>query len=123
MKNMLQKLMVAGLVAVTGIGSLAVPAYADSIVLSLDRGGVSDVQYRDEREWDRDRPRHESRRHDRRGRCDPWLAVEKARYQGLRRARVSDVSSRRVVVDGRRDGARRYIAFANVRGCPTIGRW
>ncbi len=57
-----------------------------------------------------------------RGRCHPGLAVEKARDYGFRRAQVVDVTPRRVVVEGRRFGDYRTISFANVRGCPVLGR-
>jgi hypothetical protein len=40
----------------------------------------------------------------------------------MRRARVVDVSPRRVVVEGMRRGNYRSIVFANARGCPVIGR-
>ena len=59
--------------------------------------------------------------HERRGRCDPGLAQEKARDFGMRRARVVDVSPRRVVVEGMRRGNYRTLVFANARGCPVIG--
>ncbi|MBB3963567.1 hypothetical protein [Rhizobium metallidurans] len=55
--------------------------------------------------------------------CSPVRAVEKARYAGLRNARVTDITPRRVVVSGR--GYRGYwdrMFFANVRGCPEIRR-
>lgn len=70
--------------------------------------------------WDR---RHE-RRHEmgRRGRCSPDLAVAKARDFGLRRARIVDMSPRRVVVDGYRHGGFSRIVFVNDRGCPTMWR-
>ena len=98
------------------------------ITLGLHSGGVVDVQYRDrdrygdERDWDRDRRHRPGWGHERRGRCDPWLAQDKARANGLHRARVVDVSPRRVVVEGRRWGEYRRAVFANVRGCPYIGR-
>ena len=65
--------------------------------------------------WDgpgRDRPH--------RGECRPHHAVEKARWNGLRRAFVADVTPRRVVVAGVRHGGRDRMVFANVRGCPVI---
>jgi hypothetical protein len=55
--------------------------------------------------------------------CSPIRAVEKARYAGLRNARVTDITPRRVVVSGR--GYRGHwdrMFFANVRGCPEIRR-
>lgn len=61
------------------------------------------------------------RRHQRpRGGCFPGEAVEKARWNGLHRARVHDVTPRRVVVGGVRHGDFDRMVFANVRGCPII---
>ena len=57
-----------------------------------------------------------------RGHCAPWLAVEKARDHGVRRARVADVTRRRVVVEGWRHHRYTRIAFANVARCPTLWR-
>lgn len=57
-----------------------------------------------------------------RDRCAPWLAEEKASRMGLRRARVVDVSPRRVVVAGFDRRGRDRVVFANVRGCPVIRR-
>lgn len=132
MRQILSKLMLAGFIGLTGFGATLAPAAADTLTFGIHSGGLVDVQYRDgprygdERDWNRDR-RHNSGRHDgwshreRRGRCDPWLAENKARANGLRRARVVDVSPRRVVVEGRRWGEYRRAVFANARGCPFIG--
>ena len=57
-----------------------------------------------------------------RDRCSPWLAEEKASRMGIRRARVVDVSPRRVVVAGFDRQGRDRVVFANVRGCPVIRR-
>ncbi|MET0171880.1 hypothetical protein [Agrobacterium vaccinii] len=57
-----------------------------------------------------------------RDRCSSWMAEEKASRMGLRRARVVDVSPRRVVVAGFDRRGRDRIVFANVRGCPVIRR-
>ncbi len=57
-----------------------------------------------------------------RDRCSPWLAEEKASRMGIRRARVVDVSPRRVVVAGFDRYGRDRVVFANVRGCPVIRR-
>lgn len=58
----------------------------------------------------------------RRGQCSPWMATEKARWQGLHRARVTHVGRYRVVVEGRRNWRWDQIVFANVRGCPVLYR-
>lgn len=68
--------------------------------------------------------RHHGRdRWDRRGGvCAPGHAVEKARWSGMRRAFVSDIGPRRVVVAGYRHGRPDRMVFANDRGCPVIHR-
>ena len=118
MKKFLTKAVGAAFVGLTGLVGVAPTVSAQSLTLEFGPGGV---QYRDHDRYDRrDRPRYG---YERRGRCAPWLAVDKARDRGLRRAHVADVSHRRVVVEGRRRGERQAIIFANVRGCPIIGRW
>ncbi|CAN7318636.1 hypothetical protein LJR235_001639 [Pararhizobium sp. LjRoot235] len=139
MRQIFTRLALAGFIGLTGLGATVAPAVAETLTFGIHSGGVVDVQYRDrdgygderdgygdERDWGRDR-RHRPDRGDgwgreRRGRCAPWLAVDKARDYGLRRAYVADVSWRRVVVEGRRHGDYRRIVFANARGCPVIGR-
>jgi len=139
MRQIITKLALAGFIGLTGLGATVAPAVAETLTFGIHSGGVVDVQYRDrdgyryerdgygdERDRGRDR-RHRPDRGDgwgreRRGRCAPWLAVDKARDYGLRRAYVADVSWRRVVVEGRRHGDYRRIVFANARGCPVIGR-
>ncbi len=104
------KLGIAALVALTGISATTSGAGA-----SEPRFGTY-VQYY-ERHHDRDwRPHH------RRPGCAPWLAEEKARGMGLRRARVVDVSRRTVTVVGRDHYGRDRVVFANARGCPLIRR-
>lgn len=136
MRQIFTRLALAGFIGLTGLGATVAPAAADTLTFGIHSGGVVDVHYRDrdgygdERDWERDWDRDRRHRpgwghgwgHERRGRCAPWLAVDKARYFGLRRAYVADVSWRRVVVEGRRHGDYRRIVFANARGCPVIGR-
>lgn len=62
---------------------------------------------------------YQPRRHRPEG-CSPRRAVEEARWSGLRRARVHDVTPRRIVVAGYRHGEFDRMVFANVRGCPVI---
>ncbi|MDK1490160.1 hypothetical protein QN219_08815 [Sinorhizobium sp. 7-81] len=125
MKKFLVKAAVAAVIGLTGLVGTATTASADSLVFQFGSPRGVDVQYRDydrdyDRDWRRDRPRWGG---ERRGRCDRWLAVEKARDLGLRRAHVANVARRKVIVEGRRHGYREAIIFANVRGCPVIGRW
>ena len=54
--------------------------------------------------------------------CDPRWAEDKARDFGFRRARVVDITPRRVIVQGWTRRGQDEISFANVRGCPVIGR-
>jgi hypothetical protein len=54
--------------------------------------------------------------------CDPRQAEDIARNYGLRRARVVDVTPRRVVVNGFGRRGPDTVMFANVRGCPMMGR-
>jgi hypothetical protein len=121
------------LAAVLGLGALtaSVPAAnAASLSVTVDnvgyRNGFLQVQdyaggwdRRDRRDggWDR---RHDRRHGDwgRGGRCSPDLAVAKARDFGMRRARIADISPRRVVVEGFRHGDYRRMIFINDRGCP-----
>ncbi|NHT76467.1 hypothetical protein G8E10_12015 [Rhizobiaceae bacterium CRRU44] len=124
MKTMITRLAVAALIGVSGLSAFAGTASADQIRLGLYSGSVVDVQYRDERDWSRNRHDRDRRDwgRDRRGRCAPWLAADKASAYGLRRPRVVDVTPRRVVVEGRFRGGFRTVTFANVRGCPALGR-
>ena len=118
------------LAAVLGLGALtaSVPAAsAAGIEMSVEtvgyRSGFLEVRDHDRGRdrWDR---RHDRRHGDwgRRGRCSPNLAVAKARDFGMRRARIADVSPRRVVVEGFRRGGYSRIIFANDRHCPVLGR-
>ncbi|MBB3291258.1 MULTISPECIES: hypothetical protein [Rhizobium] len=54
--------------------------------------------------------------------CSPGLAVQKARDMGLRRARIDNITPRRVVVEGFGRRGPDRVVFANVRGCPLIRR-
>ncbi len=132
MRQTFVKLAAIAFIGLSGIGATAATASADTLSFGIHSDGIVDVQYRDrdrdgyrdERDWGRNRHHRPGWGHGerRRGRCDPWLAQEKARDFGLRRARVVDVSPRRVVVEGRRHGDYRTVVFANARGCPIIGR-
>ncbi|GAK69169.1 hypothetical protein [Agrobacterium rubi] len=103
---------VAALIAISGLSATASTASAQDVRYGL---------------YVQDGPRHGGHhgwgRPDRgRDRCAPWLAEEKASRMGLRRARVVDVSPRRVVVAGFDRQGRDRVVFANVRGCPVIRR-
>ena len=118
------------LAAVLGLGALAasVPAASAAGI----GGSVETVGYRNgfhvqDRGMDRGRHGgwHRERHHGGwgdRGRCAPWLAVEKARSYGLRHAHVARVTPRQVVVEGSRFQRHGRIAFANARNCPVLTR-
>jgi len=132
MKQIFVKLAAIAFIGLSGLAATTASASADTFSFGIASGGVVDVQYRDhdrngygdERDWSRNRHHRPGwgQGERRRGRCEPWLAQEKARNFGLRRAQVVDVSPRRVVVEGRRHGDYRTVVFANARGCPVIGR-
>ncbi len=107
------KLGLAALMALGGISATASTASAQDVRYGIY---VQDGYRHGGHGWGRpDRGRD-------RDRCSSWMAEEKASRMGLRRARVVDVSPRRVVVAGFDRRGRDRIVFANVRGCPVIRR-
>jgi hypothetical protein len=100
----------AGIAALLALGAISAPVAASANELSA---GVQQVR------WDsRNPPRNSSRDF-----CSHSLAESRARNMGLTRVRVTNVSSRSVVVEGRnRWGRWDRIVFANERGCPVIRR-
>lgn len=52
--------------------------------------------------------------------CDPRMAEDIARDYGFRRARVVDITPRRVIVQGFTRRGPDEISFGNVRGCPVL---
>ncbi|WP_064695937.1 hypothetical protein [Rhizobium aegyptiacum] len=112
---MMQFLAKAGLAAMLTVGTLAgtvVPAAAQFSIIIGDQ--------------DRDPPRDYRRPpqgFDRRPRgCDPRLAEDRARDWGFRRARVVDITPRRVIVQGWTRRGPDEMSFGNVRGCPPLRR-
>lgn len=131
MTSILAKLGIAALIALGALSATVSTASAAGSDFGFgiyvggpgyDRGPGADRgrHYRDDRRHHRDdrRPGWDRPRFG----CSPELAVEKARRSGMHRARVDDVSPRRVVVAGRRYGNFDRMVFANERGCPTIRR-
>ncbi|RUM21466.1 hypothetical protein EFQ99_27055 [Rhizobium vallis] len=55
--------------------------------------------------------------------CDPRLAEDMARDYGFRRARVVDITPRRVIVQGWTRRGPDEMSFGNVRGCPALRRY
>ena len=124
MTSILAKVGIAALIALGGLSATVSTASAAGSDFGFgiyvggpghDRGPGADRgrNHRDDRRHGWDRPRFG---------CSPGLAVEKARRSGMHRARVDNVSPRRVVVAGRRHGNFDRMVFANQRGCPTIRR-
>ncbi|MBC7313050.1 MAG: hypothetical protein H5U11_11200 [Rhizobium sp.] len=118
MTGLLAKLGFAALVTfATTVGTVSTAAAGSDFGWGIYVGGGPgyDRDYRDRRHgWG-----HEPRRHRPQG-CSPRRAVDEARWSGLRRARVHNVTPRRVVVAGFRHGEFDRMVFANVRGCPVI---
>ncbi|MCJ8519296.1 hypothetical protein ABID21_002491 [Pseudorhizobium tarimense] len=120
MTNFFMKAGIAALIALGGFSATASTAAAagSEFRIFVQQG------WDDRGDWRRDRhhDRWDGPRHHRGGRCAPWLAEEKARHMGLRRARVVDVDRRTVTVIGRDRHGRDRVVFANDRGCPVIRR-
>lgn len=114
MFNIFAKAGLAALIALGGISATASTASAGGPEFRF--GIYSGGGYGSGPGWhrERDRPRRDN--------CSPWFAEEKANRMGLRRARVVDVSPRRVVVAGYDRHGRDRVVFANERGCPVIRR-
>lgn len=118
MTGIFTKAGLAALIAFGGLSAAATTASASGPGFGIYVGGAPGGYG-----WHDGRPgRWEERRGPRRDSCAPWFAEEKASRMGLRRARVVDVSPRRVVVAGFDRGGRDRIVFANEWGCPVIRR-
>ncbi|SMC60463.1 hypothetical protein [Rhizobium sp. RU36D] len=124
MTNHFAKLGIAAAMALTAVFGSVSTAAADGIGFGIyvdgpgwDRRGPGWDGPR--RGWD-DRGRGPGWDGPRHGACAPGHAVEKARWNGLRRAHVRDISPRRVVIGGLRHGYPDRMVFANVRGCPLL---
>ena len=94
--------------------SIASAQYYDG----YDRGPPP--RFEPDRDWGRPPPPPPGWGRPPRGDCDPRWAEDKARDFGFRRARVVDVTPRRVIVQGWTRRGPGEISFANVRGCPTL---
>jgi hypothetical protein len=119
MKTILARIGLATMIAAGSLAGLAPVAHADDFGVEFRFGDDGPRHHRDweSREW-----RHRDRDRDwRRPRgCFPGQAVDIARSEGLRRARIDSITPRRVVVVGRSAYGRERMVFANVRGCPVI---
>lgn len=97
----------------TAVTGMAPTAGAQSIELYLNDGRRPPPRYYDAQDrYDRRPPR--------RG-CSPGRALEVADYFGMRRARIIDMTPRRVVVGGiGRRGERTRLVLANNRECSRL---
>ncbi|MBX4957025.1 hypothetical protein [Rhizobium lentis] len=102
-----------GLASMTGLTIAPTIAAAQDMELRIGPGGVGVYDRDSDRDYDR---------YDRRGprRCDPDDALDIARSEGLRRARIVRMSPRSIVVEGMTRRGPDRIVFANRRGCPEI---
>ena len=125
MKTFLTRIGLASMLAVGSLAALAPVAHADDFGVEFRFGNGNDGVYVGDGDRYRDGYRHGHRhwrdREMRRG-CNPNQALDMARYQGIRRARIADVNPRVVVVKGRGPYGWERMVFANVRGCPVIDR-
>ncbi|MBN8951405.1 MULTISPECIES: hypothetical protein [unclassified Rhizobium] len=101
MTNLFAKAGIAAIIALGAISATAVTASANDF-----HPGVQQARY--------DHPRGRA--------CSPGFAVQKARDMGLRRARIDNITPRRVVVEGFGRRGPDRIVFANAPGCPLIRR-
>ncbi|MBB4063458.1 hypothetical protein [Gellertiella hungarica] len=116
MKKLFARMGLATLIAGATLAGLApAAAQADDFGIEFRFGG--DDGYNREYRHHRWNNRYEGRRG-----CRPDRALEIARYEGLRRAHISRVTPRVVVVKGRGPYGWERIVFANVRGCPIVDR-
>jgi len=100
----------AAVIVAADLTVAALPVAAQGLELRVGPGGV-DVR-------DRDRyPDNYGR--SRRG-CSPDEALDAARDEGFRRARIASANSRRIVIEGMTRRGPDRIVFANSRGCPEI---
>lgn len=138
MKSMLAKAVLVGLAGLTLTGAGLAPARAGDVSIGFsvgsDEPALVQVWGDDYDRYDPPPPPRWQRydpppprwdgppRRDRgmviEGFCNPGQAMEKARWQGLRRPNIERVTPRRVIVGGWRYGEYDRIAFANRPGCP-----
>ncbi|WP_337268890.1 hypothetical protein [Oryzifoliimicrobium ureilyticus] len=98
----------------TALTALSAPAFAQvDVYVDRDRPPPPRYYRADPPPYGWDRPR--------RG-CNPAMAEDIARDFGFRRARVVDVTPRRVVVEGWTRRGPGEISFANRPGCPVLRR-
>lgn len=126
MKTILARIGLAAMIVTGSLAGLAPAANADGFGLEFrfgDGSGNGD-RFWDHGNWRRDPDRDWRRDPDRDWRprpgCFPGHAIQKARWEGIRRPQIDYVTPRKVVVSGWSSYGRQRITFANVRGCPVI---
>ncbi len=109
MTSFFAKTAIAALISFAAISSTAATASAGGVDVKIQVGAPGYY--------------HGGYRHyNYRGHCKPWMALDKARWRGLHRARIAHVGPNRIVVEGRKNYHWNRITFANARGCPVIHR-
>ena len=115
MTRLITRISAVAIVLLSAMSGLAPVANAQGLGFYMDdgRGPPPPRGYDDRYDYRRERMRDNG--------CSPRHAMEVADYFGLRRARIVDVSPRRVVIDGvGRRGERTRLVLANNRGCDRL---
>lgn len=71
----------------------------------------------------RPRPPQDPRWSPRPDRCNAWRATDKARWMGVRHARVTDVDWDSIEVRGSKRGYPVTVVFGKQRSCPVVGMY
>ncbi len=117
MKTFLKTTLLAASLAVAGLAVATPSASAANVDFSIVVGGGQDFRGHHNRHddhrggWGRDR---------RGGVCAPGQALAKARFMGIRQARVVDVDRRTVKVRGFKHGRPSGAIFANNHRCSLV---
>nr|WP_316655130.1 hypothetical protein [uncultured Gellertiella sp.] len=120
MTHLIARIGLAALIAAGSLSALAPMARADDFGVQFQFGGGGDDgafigRRHRHHHWDNDGWGGEQRRG-----CRPDEAVDAARYEGLRHARIARITPRVVVVQGRGPYGWQRMVFANVPGCPVL---
>jgi len=114
---MFQKIKIAALSALLGLGALAsmpAAAHAEGVYFSFGGGDArAGIYVRDHDRRDRHRPRWAAT-------CTPRDAVQKAHRMGLRNVHVQRANRNTIRVTGRTRHDRASIVFARAPHCPVI---
>lgn len=114
---MFSKIKTVTLSAIVALGTLAaIPATAQADSLYLNFGGHGagfGLSVGHGHGWKNHHGRHAQR-------CTPQRALWKADRMGIRRAHVTNVRNRSIVVSGRSHGDRVRVVFGRAPHCPVI---